>query len=186
MNVRHSILIAALVLACGACREPNAPVDVAAAPAATPAAVAEGGSASAAAPVASAYAAQTAFVADTMCNVEFLGDQAFGASPLVLSAPAQLRGWLGDGQGATPASVELRFANADDAVHAQLPVRLGEPRDDVVSSFPGKPGLANSGFSVAMDPSVLPTGTWHVYLVYTGNGTPKACDNGRSITVAMP
>ena len=186
MNVRHSILIAVLVLACGACREPNVPVDGAAAPAATPAAVAGGASAPAAAPVASAYAAETPFAADTLCNIEFLGDQAFGSPALVLSEPAQLRGWLGDGQGGTPASVELRFANADDFVQAQLPVRLGEPRDDVVSAFPGKSGLANSGFSIAMDPSVLPAGTWHVYLVYTGNGTPKACDNGRTITVAMP
>lgn len=181
MNRRHPLVLACLLAALPACREPNAPVP-AASPPSTPA-----GAGAPAAGLTTAYPAGTTFLAGRLCNIEYLGDELFGAEPLVLGTGQALRGWLGDERGAVPREVELRLIDDQGQVVAWRAVSLGLPRKDVAAAFPGVPGLANSGFSLALSPDGLPEGTWRVLLVYTaGEGAGArtvACDNGRRVAV---
>jgi hypothetical protein len=185
---RSPLLIVTCALLLSACREPNQPAAPDAAPPPPAAAPAAAAPAAAAAPTpsADAYPSGTVFAAGTLCNIEFLGEQAFAADALPLAGTQALRGWLADESGATPRAIELRFADAGDAVVARVPVVLGLPREDVVAAFPGKSVPLDSGFSVSLAANGLPAGTWRIHLAYSGGEAgdrPTVCDNGRSITI---
>lgn len=180
---RTPLLIATCALLLSACREPNQPAPPQAAP---PPPAAQAPAAASPAPAAEAYPSGTVFAAGTLCNIEFLGEQAFAAEALPLAGTQALRGWLADESGAPPRAIELRFADATDAVVARVPVVLGQPREDVVKAFPDKAVPLDSGFSVSLASDGLPAGTWRIHLAYSGGQAgdrPTVCDNGRSITI---
>jgi hypothetical protein len=174
----------ALVVLLSACREPNQPAP----PAAPSAAATQSEAAKKPTPAvaaASAYPDGTSFGVGELCNIEYLGENAFAAAAVPLQGTEVLRGWLADAGGATPQSIELRFVDTNNAPVAHVPIVLGEPRDDVVAAFPGKSLPADTGFSLRLAAAQLPAGTWRIYLTYTAaNGRAIACDNGRTIVVS--
>lgn len=143
------------------CREPNAP--------------AANGSPQGDAPPAAAATA-------TLCNIEFLADEPFGAEPLPVRAASELRGWLASEDGSVPDNPMLEIVDPQGKA-VSLALHLDQPRPDVIQAFPGRVRVETSGFRSTIDPAGLAAGTYHLYLSYFAAARRHTCDNGRQIHI---
>jgi hypothetical protein len=172
----------------GACREPNAPAPAAVAtPSVTPAGAAPATAAlPAGTPTPVAEGAQTELKPGQLCNLEFIDGAPFTAQPSATTGRFQLRGWLGDLSGTVPGATALILASSNVGARFSLPIAFTIARPDVVQAFPGKAGLAQSGFQTDVDLSTLPPADYHLYLTYSVAGVNYACDNGRHVAYSRP
>lgn len=117
----------------------------------------------------------------TLCNIEFIDEAPLGGDVVRVTAPARLRGWLGDEGGVAPARPMLVLADVRGTVVSEHPLQVNQPRPDVVQAFPDQRGLENSGFELRLDPRGLAHGTYHLYLTYDSGQRHFLCDNGRHV-----
>lgn len=120
------------------------------------------------------------------CNLERANGKVFSGQPLEVSKGAAviLSGWVASAdQKNVPATVDLRFVNTVDNRAWKTSTQTGGAREDVKKLLGGEAGFANPGYSVVLNASSMPTGTYRVYAVFREGEILKSCDNGRSITV---
>ena len=197
-RMRARLLVTALsaALLAGACREPNAPWPKDAGEAATSATAskphpaqiqAQAAAAEQATAPATATAEATSIAASgkPLCNIEFVDNIAFGPTDVEVKGAFQLRGWLGDDNGAPVVAPVLVLA-AEDGRSVQLPLTLAVARPDVVAAYPNRPALATSGFVYSMDTAQLVAPRTHVYLAYSVGAKQVTCDNARHLRIAAP
>ena len=120
------------------------------------------------------------------CNLERANGTVFTGTPLPVarSASLVLSGWVVDAQrNSVPATVDVRLVGNTDNRAWKAQAHTGGRRDDVMKLLGGNAAYASPGFSVTLDPSALPPGTYRAYVVFDGGSGGKSCDNGRAITI---
>lgn len=177
---RKSLLLApaALALLLSACTEPQAPAPVEQSPASVQPEPAESAPALPKANALDAAAKEQPLVVAGECNIESAAGQLFTGTSLPVDDKSKLKitGWLKPGaDGAAIAEPALRIESADKSQIWQHPVRLSVARDDVAVNG------AAAGFELDVDASDIPTGNYHLYLVFKGGQGLGSCDNGRYV-----
>jgi hypothetical protein len=124
-------------------------------------------------------------VAGGECNLERLDGERFAGEPMKApAATVNLSGWLADTRSRQiPQSFELRMVEAQSNRAWKVQGQTGTEREDVQALLGGEPGFAHAGYSVAVDTSALPQGTYRMYVVFDGGSGLVSCDNGRSLVV---
>lgn len=178
--------MAACLSLLAACQEPNEPKPAAVEVAATSPEPAATQQPAAAQPQAEAIDLLANPAPSQLCNVEFIDGVAFGPSVMPTTGRFVIRGWLGDASGARPVQATLVLARAGDGAKTLVPISLEVERPDVVTAFPGKPGLDRSGFEKQVDLSAQEPGQFHMYLAYAVGGQSYVCDNGRQVQLSKP
>lgn len=120
------------------------------------------------------------------CNLERVNGMIFSGAPVTVarSASVVLSGWVVDaGRNAIPATLDVRLVGNTDNRAWKAEAHTGAHRDDVRKLLGGNAAYGSPGFSVTLDPSALPPGTYRAYVVFDGGSGMKSCDNGRAVTI---
>lgn len=119
------------------------------------------------------------------CNLERANGKVFSGTPMTVARDASvvLSGWVADVQGGNvPATLDVRLVGNTDNRAWKAQAHTGGRRDDVKALLGGNAAFASPGFSVTLDASALPPGSYRAYVVFDGGAGMKSCDNGRAIT----
>jgi len=174
--------LATALLLC-ACKEPSKPADFAAEPDQAAIKAAPQG----VAPVeVLAEEAKQPLAPVKECNLERANGQTFGAQPVAVAADATitLTGWLADAAARrAPGTFEVRMVHQGESHNFKVPAKTGGARPDVRTLLGGDAGFSSTGYSLAINPSALPTGPYRLYVVFQGADGLKVCDNGRAIEI---
>lgn len=121
------------------------------------------------------------------CNLERANGTVFSGTPIEVSKSVpvlKFSGWVANSDSSSiPTDAHIRMVSIDDNRAWKVPFKTGGSRDDVVKLLGGDTAFANAGYSVNVDISNLPTGTYRLYAVFQEAGSLQACDNGRSVAV---
>ncbi len=107
-------------------------------------------------------------------------DGAPAANAALKAGPSSLfAGWMGDAQKQVPQKAELIFKGQGQSY--QYPLRAGGERQDVVAAL-GAPGLAMSGYNVALSLEGVAPGKYVLSIVNSGEPATE-CNLNVEITV---
>jgi hypothetical protein len=120
------------------------------------------------------------------CNLERVNGAIFSGTPVTVarSASVVLSGWVVDAEHTNvPATLAVRLVGNTDNRAWKAEAHTGGHREDVKTLLGGNAAYASPGFSVTIDPSALPPGTYRAYVVFDGGSGARSCDNGRAVTI---
>ena len=123
-------------------------------------------------------------VATSGCNLEQVGDQPAGTSPVTLGRGDVLRlgGWIvNEQEHRVPTRPYVALQSINRATW-YAPFAVGLPREDVARAKRHETYHA-SGFSVSIDTAALPPAEYRLVLLFRDSGPAFACDNGRRIVL---
>lgn len=121
------------------------------------------------------------------CNVEGVDGALFAAEALTIPRKGthEISGWVVDADNrSVPQDLKLILAGVGVTGGTwtnQTPVWV--ERKGVAETRGYGPELNNSGFSFTVDTSVVPAGTYHVYVISSGTKGLVVCDPGRQLTL---
>jgi hypothetical protein len=171
-----------------ACKEPNSAPAQGAAPSSAQAATASTPANAGLRPQElGADASKAELKPDTLCNLERIDNELLGSSVPFTPADlhhAVLTGWMGDESSkALPHDTALMIRQIGSGRVWQLPLDLTVQRADVATAT-GAAALKMSGFTLDVDFSALPPGSYRMVLVHDRDGGRYACDNGRDLKIS--
>lgn len=119
------------------------------------------------------------------CNIADINGQHFDKRmPLRSGSVIGLGGWLVDKlSAAVPDKAWIILAGARNIPTYQIPITFRERRPDVQEALGGDDSYAYAGFIININTASLPTGEYHVYIVFDHDGTYYTCDNGRQLLI---
>jgi hypothetical protein len=122
------------------------------------------------------------------CNVEGVDGALFTAEALTIKSRGthEISGWVVDVKNrAVPQNLKLIVAGVGKTAGVwtnQAPMSI--ERKGVAETRGYGPEVNNSGFSFKVDTSVLPAGSYHVYVMSAGKTGLLVCDPGRQMNIA--
>ena len=125
-------------------------------------------------------------VAIRECNLERIDGQLFSALPVEVakSDSVTLSGWIASTEAkSVPGILQIRLVNVTDNRAWAIAGDTGQSRDDVRKLLGGDGAYAGAGFSLKLDASSIPEGTYRLFTVFEEGDSLKSCDNGRSIRI---
>lgn len=122
------------------------------------------------------------------CNVEGVDGALFAAEGLTINGKGthEISGWVVDAKNRTvPQDLKLIVAGVGNTAGVwtnQAPMWI--ERKGVAETRGYGPEINNSGFSFKVDTSILPAGSYHVYVMSSGKAGLLICDPGRQLKIA--
>ena len=119
------------------------------------------------------------------CNLENINGAKFDATKTVYGKnPITLNGWVVDPKQRDAAELSwIEFVRSDEHDDFVAPIHFRIRRSDVQELLHGRRGYAMAGFISKIDTSLLPSGAYHLLVVYKSSDSYYLCDNGRNIVL---